>query len=105
MTKRLTNLLSAPKSWITMAAEMTEAATLTNSLPMRMVTMRRRGSLSRRSMRSTRRLPSARIFSTWVLLREKREVSVLEKKPEKPSRTMKMTSSMMNAMSKGVPPR
>ena len=43
MMKRLNSLFSAPNTSITMAAEMTEAATFTNSLPMSMVTIRRRG--------------------------------------------------------------
>ncbi len=47
MISRLTHFLSAPRMSMTIAAEITEAETLTSSLPMRMVMISRRGSCSR----------------------------------------------------------
>ena len=75
-------LVFGPSTLITTAADMTEAVTLTSSLPIRMVMMSRRGWLSRRWMRSNRGCWSRRICSICVLLSEKRAVSELEKKPE-----------------------
>ena len=101
MTNRLIHLLSAPNRSITTAAEMTDAATLTSSLPMRMVTMRRRGCASRRSMRSMRGLSSWRICSIWIRSRENRLVSELEKNADNPIRTTKAPSSSHNTKSTG----
>jgi len=53
------------------AAEITEAETLTNSLPISMVTINRRGSLRRRSISSMRGFFAARIWSSWNWLSEK----------------------------------
>ncbi|EXI70520.1 MAG: hypothetical protein AW07_03987 [Candidatus Accumulibacter sp. SK-11] len=111
ITSRLIISLSAPKRWMIIAAEITDAETLTNSLPIRMVTISRRGSLRRRSMSSMRGFFAARIWSSWNWLSENSEVSVLEKKPEKPSRTTKTISSihsagsMVHPSSENRPPR
>ncbi len=91
--RRFIHLLSAPITFINTAADMTEAVTLTSSFPIRMVMMSRRGSLSRRWMRSIRGCRSRRICSSCTFLREKSEVSELEKKAEKPIMTAKSTSS------------
>jgi hypothetical protein len=63
ITSRLIISLSAPNRWMTIAAEITDADTLTNSLPIRMVTIKRRGSLRSRSISSTRGFLAARIWS------------------------------------------
>ncbi|EXI65139.1 MAG: hypothetical protein AW08_03411 [Candidatus Accumulibacter adjunctus] len=97
ITSRLIISFSAPKRWMIIAAEITDAETLTNSLPIRMVTISRRGSARRRSMSSMRGFFAARIWSSWNWLSENSEVSVLEKKPEKPSRTTKTMSSIHRA--------
>ena len=63
ITSRLIISFSAPKRWMTIAAEITDAETLTNSLPIRMVTISRRGSLRSRSISSMRGFLAARIWS------------------------------------------
>ena len=99
MISRFTHLLSAPSNRITMAADIAEAATLTSSLPIRIVTINCRGCESRRSIRVARALPARRICSSCNRFREKSAVSELEKNADRPMSTTKTRSSRASVIS------
>ena len=103
MISRFTHLASLPRMRMTTAAEMTEAATLTSSLPIRIVTIRWRGWASSLSIREMLGFAAWRICSCCSRLSENSEVSELEKKAERPIRAAKATSSRTIVISTAGP--
>jgi hypothetical protein len=87
---------------MTIATDITEADTMTNSLPIRMVTMSWRGLERSSSIRVVRGLRARRICSNSRGFRENSEVSEVEKKADKPIKPVKMTSSKTISMFRDV---